>query len=138
MTEEDATLRTENMTDTKPLLVFLQDHSGSAEFWTQQEVLTELRSELLLITGVSEDLCAKDVGHEPISPPQKLSRRRSWFSRGSKSTSQSTESATEPSAVANSGKVQVNRSDIYVRRETELGLLETITIQAILVSVMLG
>jgi len=135
MTEEDAALRTQVMTDSKPLLVLLQHNSGSTEFWTQQEVLTDLRSELMLITGVSEDLGTKDVDIESTAPTQELAKKRSWFSRASKPASSST---FESSSEATSEKVQVNCSEIYVRRESAVGLLTTVTIQAFLVNVVLA
>jgi len=89
----------------------------------------------MLITGVSEDLGSKDFDIESTSPTEELPKKRSWFSRGSKPASSST---SESSPGATSEKVQVNRSEIYVGRESTVGLSNTVTIQAFLVNVVLA
>lgn len=125
------------MTDRKPLLVLLQDQGDSTEFWAQQEVLAELRSELLLITGVSHDVNDKEAEIDADLATKGPKKKRGWFPRSSKRSSVPRLPLAGSSSVVDSDKVQVKLMEVYVRRESELGLLETVTVEAILVEVVL-
>ncbi|GAB7341166.1 hypothetical protein MBLNU457_7461t1 [Dothideomycetes sp. NU457] len=139
ITEEDAASRIETMTDSKPLLVLLQDQSNSTEFWSQREVLAELRSELLLVAGVSTNLNfnVEEAELEVASATKKPAKKRAWFSRSSKPLSVSKLPLNGSSFAMGSDQVQVSLTEVYVRRESALGLLETVTVEAILVEVVL-
>jgi len=125
------------MTDSKPLLVLLQDQGDSTEFWTQQEVLVELRSELLLTTGVSHNLNAKEAEGKVALTTEEAGKKRGWFSRSSKPPCVSKSPVDGSPSALKSDKVQVSVSEVYVRRESAFGLFETVTVQAILVKVVL-
>lgn len=135
--EEDAASRIETMTESRPLFVLLEDQGDTTEFWTQQEVLTELRSQILLITGASHDRNTKKDEVEAVVATKEPTKKRGWFSRTSKSSSVRRVPSGELSSERSSDNVQVRLTEVYVRRESALGLLETVVIQAILVEVVL-
>lgn len=110
------------------VMIHFEDCQNGTEFWSQDEAVAELRSQLL--SSVSEGSPTESIAAGLPNRPAAPAKRSSIFARRSSRQSEAVAHRAESPV-----KADVCMDEIYFRTETEFGLYETKGVKAIVVEV---
>ena len=114
--------------DEVPTIIQFEGSQNGTQFWQQDEVLYELRSQLR--NAVSDGMPVERMRQDPVvavppPPPQKSS----WFGRKS---SKAAVPVREEVPAACPVTVDVHLDEVHFRYETEYGLYETLRAKVVM------
>ncbi|KAK5119446.1 hypothetical protein LTR85_007546 [Meristemomyces frigidus] len=117
--------------DELPILIQLEGHHDSLEFWMQQEALDLLREQML--AAVSDGVPTRPA-EAALPTREPLQTKQSFFGRKASKVAEAKASA-KPVPLP-PVTVQVLLDEVHFRTETEYGLFETVRGRAVVVSVV--
>lgn len=116
--------------DETPILIQLEGRQDMLEFWTQQQALDELKTQLLDALSDSMPAIFEPLPERPAPPP---AAKSSFWSRKQKAPEVNSEVARRAEKPPVSVAVQLD--EVHFRTETEYGLFETLRGQCVLIEV---
>lgn len=117
-----------------PTVIQFEGRQNSAQFWMQEEALSELRRKLheAVTDGLPVNSTPVHLEERPPPPPKKSS----WlFGRKGSKAPEVPPSVQEPVTSTVTSPITVRLDDVHFRSETEFGLYETLSARVVMAMV---